>query len=463
MPKVVKENINKNMFYVGTHSGIFHCDEILAVAMIAILAGDVNVIRSRNIELLREETDVLVDIGAGHFDHHQKGGNGIRENGAKYASAGLIWKAFCGRIVKTVIEGSNIERDFTLDEILEIANGVDKFIIQEIDKEDNGQTPYIHPFQFVYSFLPNWNNDKESFDQKFEECVEVVIKILKQAILKVVEMYLYPVEFFSKSFYGTHDEKDEIFDCSNILALTMQTIIKNEYPEKGKDMYKYTNARSAWKAYGKDLIKCFYKEPLTEIEVNNIMNYIDQNIIQSNSSESLFKFISLYFPNHNEQMDYDRKLNECVEVTREVMKNVIVKSVSICLSPKETELRLANPRTHIDNILVIPAQTFPWENNAIEHNEKSPNSPIDFVVFPYPDGGYALQCVPPSKEEMKKQRISLPEEWAGETSNLPEISGIPSATFCHNNKFFARANNYGDIIEMCKIATNKYGEKKSTI
>ena len=85
------------------------------------------------------------------------------------------------------------------------------------------------------------------------------------------------------------------------------------------------------------------------------------------------------------------------------------------------------------------------------------------MLFPYPDGGYALQCVPPSKEEMKGQRISLPEEWAGETSNLPEISGIPSATFCHNGRFFARANDYGDIIEMCRIATNEYGEKKSTI
>ena len=54
------------------------------------------------------------------------------------------------------------------------------------------------------------------------------------------------------------------------------------------------------------------------------------------------------------------------------------------------------------------------------------------------------------------QRIQLPAEWAGEAENLPEISGVPSATFCHNGRFFARAKEYADIMRMCKLATERH-------
>ena len=76
-------------------------------------------------------------------------------------------------------------------------------------------------------------------------------------------------------------------------------------------------------------------------------------------------------------------------------------------------------------------------------------------MFPYPAGGYALQCVPPSKENIFSQRIPLPEDWAGQTTRLPEISGFSSAIFCHNGRFFARALEYNDIIKMCQVATEK--------
>ena len=53
---------------------------------------DIEIIRSRNIEFLKRNCQILVDIGGGKFDHHQKNGNGKRENGISYASAGLVWQ-----------------------------------------------------------------------------------------------------------------------------------------------------------------------------------------------------------------------------------------------------------------------------------------------------------------------------------------------------------------------------------
>ena len=64
-------------FIIGTHNGIFHSDEIVACGILKNLFKDVKeveIIRSRDIKLLNEKCNILVDIGGGKFDHHQIGG-----------------------------------------------------------------------------------------------------------------------------------------------------------------------------------------------------------------------------------------------------------------------------------------------------------------------------------------------------------------------------------------------------
>ena len=88
MIKVVNERIieDEKKLCIGTHNGTFHCDEVVAIAILSIVnkGKDISVIRSRDLKHLAENTDLLVDVGGGKFDHHQKGGNGERENGVKY-------------------------------------------------------------------------------------------------------------------------------------------------------------------------------------------------------------------------------------------------------------------------------------------------------------------------------------------------------------------------------------------
>ena len=136
MIKVVNERIidNEKNLCVGTHNGIFHCDEVVAVAILSILNKDISVIRSRDLKHLAENTDLLVDVGGGKFDHHQKGGNGARENGIKYASAGLIWREY-GKELISKLAGNALEQK----EVSAIAEVIDKDIIQSVDMEDNGQ------------------------------------------------------------------------------------------------------------------------------------------------------------------------------------------------------------------------------------------------------------------------------------------------------------------------------------
>ena len=77
---------------IGTHNGVFHSDEIIAIAMINTFNSiNASIIRSRNHEEL-EKADMLVDVGARYdgmkyFDHHQ-----LREGDELYglSSAGMV-------------------------------------------------------------------------------------------------------------------------------------------------------------------------------------------------------------------------------------------------------------------------------------------------------------------------------------------------------------------------------------
>lgn len=304
-------NKNDNLV-VGTHNGIFHKDEVVAISILKILYEnykEVMVIRSRDLEYLKSNCNILVDIGGGAFDHHQKGGNGSRSNGAKYASAGLVWKEFGNNLIHKLNASLNKE------DIQKVWDELDCFIIQEVDKEDNGQDYNDRLFNYITTFLPKWNEDNINYDEAFEKCVSITTSVLKKEI---------------------------------------ETLISNVLAEK---------------------------------YVNEKLSNIDGNVLE------------------------------------------------------------------------IPSQTFPWLELLTTANENGYS--IDFVIFKYPAGGYALQCVPKSLEDKFSQRISLPDSWAGETDNLPEISGVKTAILCHNGKFFARASKKEDIYKMCKLATKEYKENIS--
>lgn len=65
---------------IGTHSGVFHCDDALACFMLKCLPryNEAQIIRSRDESILKD-CDVVVDVGgvydpvAQRFDHHQRG------------------------------------------------------------------------------------------------------------------------------------------------------------------------------------------------------------------------------------------------------------------------------------------------------------------------------------------------------------------------------------------------------
>ena len=307
---------------IGTHSGIFHSDEVLAVAMLCLYNDDKEIVikRSRDAEELKK-CNILVDIGEGAYDHHQPGGNGKRENGIPYASAGLVWKDVGKEVIKKLTANIKLKEDWEMYNILK--EEIDDEIISKVDAEDNGRKLEKHTFSYIESFLPAWY-EAQDYDRSFVDVLSITIEMLRQEIICRIERWGASAEIKSRTHF--------VFDSE------------------------------------------MEKEP-----------YLLQNILE------------------------------------------------------------------------LPNQKIPWLEPVVKHNEETleDKEKIDFVIFEYPDGGWAAQCVPPSLEEKFKQRIPFPKEWAGQTTALPEISGVKEATFCHNERFFVRAETKEAVKALCVAAMNQ--------
>ena len=77
-----------------THGSKFHADDVFSTAFMSLIIENPVVCRVNNIDFSVGDDVIIYDIGFGEFDHHQKSRNGQRDNGIKYASAGLIWKKY---------------------------------------------------------------------------------------------------------------------------------------------------------------------------------------------------------------------------------------------------------------------------------------------------------------------------------------------------------------------------------
>ena len=163
-----------------THSGVFHGDDVFATAFLRIIKSDIKISRTFKVpDNIDESTTVVYDIGGGRFDHHQKDGNGCRENGIKYSSFGLLWNEYFDQI-------PNMDP--------ETAQRISDDFIQSIDAQDNGQMNFGNELDFrpftissaISTFNPNWDDKNICYDVNFAEAVTCAEKILRNIIAQYI-------------------------------------------------------------------------------------------------------------------------------------------------------------------------------------------------------------------------------------------------------------------------------------
>lgn len=165
-----------------THGGVFHSDEVMATVILSKILEDVTILRTFDIPKNLDPSIIVYDIGGGKYDHHQKGGNGQRENGIPYSSCGLIWKKIGLALIKK-LEAPNPELVWSI---------IDRDLVQGIDAIDNGaklKSDYSAKAMTVpraiSGFNPTWDSD-EDFDEAFLRAISFAEMIfdneLKNAI-----------------------------------------------------------------------------------------------------------------------------------------------------------------------------------------------------------------------------------------------------------------------------------------
>ncbi len=223
---------------IVTHSSGFHTDDIFAVATLLIVLGEntnVEVIRSREKEV-HAIADYLVDTGneydpdKNHFDHHQTGGAGLRDNGIPYASFGLVWKKFGERL-------SGSTKAF---------EKIDQILVQPIDAGDNGikfsetRIPNLHPFDIgtlTFIFAPTWKEDV-NIDEVFLKLVSYAKVIISRLIISTrddVEAEQLVVDCYNLSLNKELIEVNEGYPWEEVLS---------KYPEPLFVIYK--NYQGNW-------------------------------------------------------------------------------------------------------------------------------------------------------------------------------------------------------------------------
>lgn len=177
-----------------------------------------------------------------------------------------------------------------------------------------------------------------------------------------------------------------------------------------------------------------------------------------------FSFISSFLLVYHSGYDnFDDGFQLALNVFIEILKHAIYETISKRVASKTIHDLISSNGVLPCGILEIPSQAFPWLESVCNYNTEigwPDTDHINFVIFPYPSGGWATQCVPPSIGQKFEQKIPFPKEWAGQTENLPEISGVKDATFCHNGCFFARAKTKKGVIALCNNAMHELERNK---
>jgi len=165
-----------------THGGTFHADEVFSTIIFKNLLGkEIFLCRANSIDnnLIKEDAFVY-DIGGGSLDHHQRGGNGERPNGIKYASFGLVWREYGKQFLESV--GSHF-----IDEVWE---SIEHKLVQTVDAVDNGQLNAIKKngytvytiSDFISTFNAKWDEDAKNQNSYFIHAVKIIEKIFESLV-----------------------------------------------------------------------------------------------------------------------------------------------------------------------------------------------------------------------------------------------------------------------------------------
>lgn len=200
---------------IGTHDGTFHCDEVLACAMLKLLPqyADASVKRTRNPTVL-DTCDIVVDVGGvfdpsvHRYDHHQRA---FQESFStlkpgfpwvtRLSSAGLVYVHFGQEIIAQVLD-MPVESEL----VQEIYKKVYEGFVEEIDAIDNGIS--THDGEGRYKITTNLSSRVGNLNSKWNQPAEKeedVTTKFNQGMEMVKEEFLDKINYFAKCWWPARE------------------------------------------------------------------------------------------------------------------------------------------------------------------------------------------------------------------------------------------------------------------
>eukprot|EP00835_Amoeboradix_gromovi_P003392 NODE_222_length_13951_cov_0.396982.p5 type:complete len:339 gc:universal NODE_222_length_13951_cov_0.396982:10640-9624(-) len=178
---------------IGTHSGTFHADEVLACSLLRLVLGNVTITRSRDSKLL-DNCDYVVDVGGVYdhssrkYDHHQREFNEVFGDGyfTKLSSAGLIYKHYGKDVIKKILntneENTEVLHKKIYSSFIEAFDGIDN----GVDRYPKGVNPKYKDNTTISAIIASMNGTyvepEELQDERFENALKWMTTIFERQL-----------------------------------------------------------------------------------------------------------------------------------------------------------------------------------------------------------------------------------------------------------------------------------------
>ncbi|XP_053658456.1 MYG1 exonuclease [Anopheles marshallii] len=207
---------------IGTHDGIFHCDEVLACFMLQQLPryASAEIIRTRDTSKL-DECDIVVDVGSifdrerHRYDHHQGVFNEsfrtLRPDldvkwDIRLSSAGLVYTYFGEEVLKDILQNELGLEEPSAECLRSVYKKIYEGLISEIDAIDNG-VPMVESGEPRYNISTHLSARVASFNSRWDEptpepgCLERFEKAKAYVGLEFIEK----VKYYASSWWPARD------------------------------------------------------------------------------------------------------------------------------------------------------------------------------------------------------------------------------------------------------------------
>ncbi len=149
----------------------------------------------------------------------------------------------------------------------------------------------------------------------------------------------------------------------------------------------------------------------------------------------------------DEHIDNDIQFLKVVDIISSYFDRVVEHTFAKIRAKQHVDKAILNSANHI----MILDEYMPFKDIVLSSDLEQAKD-ILFAITPSNRGGFNVHTIPRDKST-HETRMDLPKEWGGLIDKeLQEVSGVPTATFCHKELFLAVTSTLEDAILMANKA-----------